>query len=78
MNIDNNSINKLDIHERAENHVYARLLAAERELKQAKEWDGRGSFGSPEEIEDIKQKQIIYAQRRVEVQTYILNKLYDK
>ena len=77
MNIDNN-IGELDIHQRAENHVYARLLAAERELKQAEEWDGRGAFGSPEEIEEIKQKQIIYAQRRVEVQTYILNKLYDK
>ena len=76
MNIDNN-IDKLDIHQRAENHVYARLLAAERELKQAKEWDGRGAFGSPEEIEDTKQKQIIYAQRRVEVQKYILTKLYD-
>ena len=76
MNIDNN-VNKLDIHQRAENHVYARLLAAERELKQAKEWDGRGAFGSPEEIEEIKQKQIIYAQRRVEVQKYILIKLYE-
>lgn len=76
MNIDNN-IDKLDIHQRAENHVYARLLAAERELKQAKEWDGRGAFGSPEEIEEIKQKQIIYAQRRVEVQKYILIKLYE-
>lgn len=76
MNIDNN-IGELDIHQRAENHVYARLLAAERELKQAKEWDGRGAFGSPEEIEDTKQKQIIYAQRRVEVQKYILTKLYD-
>jgi hypothetical protein len=76
MNIDNN-IDKLDIHQRAENHVYARLLAAERELKQAKEWDGRGVFGSPEEIEEIKQKQIIYAQRRVEVQKYILIKLYE-
>ena len=76
MNIDNN-IDGLDIHQRAENHVYARLLAAERELKQAKEWDGRGAFGSPEEIEDTKQKQIIYAQRRVEVQKYILTKLYD-
>ena len=76
MNIDNN-IGELDIHQRAENHVYARLLSAERELKQAKEWDGRGAFGTPEEIEDIKQKQIIYAQRRVEVQRYILTKLYD-
>lgn len=76
MNIDNN-VDKLDIHQRAENHVYARLLAAERELKQAKEWDGRGAFGSPEEIEEIKQKQIIYAQRRVEVQKYILIKLYE-
>lgn len=76
MNIDNN-IGELDIHQRAENHVYARLLAAERELKQAKEWDGRGAFGTPEEIEDTKQKQIIYAQRRVELQKYILTKLYD-
>jgi len=67
----------LTLQQRAENHVYARLLAAQRELRQAKNWDGRGAIANPDQIEEIKQNQIIYAQRRVEVQEYILKKLYD-
>jgi hypothetical protein len=67
----------LTLQERAENYVYSRLLAAQRELKQAKEWDGRGMIANPDQIEEIKQNQIIYAKRRVELQEYLLTKLYD-
>jgi len=68
---------ELTLQQRAENHVYARLLAAQQELRQAKNWDGRGAIANADQIEEIKQNQIIHAQRRVEVQQYILNKLYD-
>lgn len=69
--------NNLTLQQRAENHVYARLLAAQRELRQAENWDGRGAIANPDQIEEIKQNQIIYAKRRVEVQEYLLKKLYD-
>jgi hypothetical protein len=72
-----NTEDNLTLQERAENHVYARLLAAQRELRQAEAWDGRGAIANKDQIEEIKQNQIIYAKRRVEVQEYILTKLYD-
>jgi len=68
--------NKLNIHERAENYMMAKLGAATNELKDAERWDGRGWAGV-EKWEDVKQNQIMYAQRRVEVIRYILTKLYD-
>lgn len=68
---------KLTLKERAENYAYARLLSAQRELRQAENWDGRGAIANADQIEEIKQNQILYAKRRVEVQEYILKKLYD-
>lgn len=73
----NNTEDNLTLQQRAENHVYARVLAAQRELRQAETWDGRGAIANKDQIEEIKQNQIIHAKRRLEVQEYILTKLYD-
>jgi hypothetical protein len=69
-------MSKLDIHERAENYMMAKLSAATNELKQAERWDGRGWAGV-EDWQEVKQNNIAYAKRRVEVTRYILTKLYD-
>jgi hypothetical protein len=69
-------MSKLDIHERAENYMMAKLGAATNELKQAERWDGRGWAGV-EDWQEVKQNNIAYAKRRVEVTRYILTKLYD-
>ena len=68
----------LTLHERAENFVYSRLIVSQRELREAETWDGRGMIGNKDQIEDIKQNQILYAKRRVELQEYLLNALYDR
>ena len=69
-------MSKLDIHERAENYMMAKLGAATNELEQAERWDGRGWAGV-EDWQEVKQNNIAYAKRRVEVTRYILTKLYD-
>ena len=69
-------MSKLDIHERAENYIYAKVQAATNELKDAERWDGRGWAGV-EDWKEVKQNGIAYAKRRVEVTQYILTKLYD-
>jgi hypothetical protein len=69
-------MSKLDIHERAENYMMAKLGAATNELKDAERWDGRGWAGV-EDWKEVKQNNIAYAKRRVEVTRYILTKLYD-
>jgi hypothetical protein len=69
-------MSKLDIHERAENYMMAKLGAATNELKDAERWDGRGWAGV-EDWQEVKQNNIAYAKRRVEVTRYILTKLYD-
>jgi len=69
-------MSKLDIHERAENYMMAKLGAATNELKDAERWDGRGWTGI-EDWKEVKQNQIKYCKRRVEVTKYILTKLYD-
>jgi hypothetical protein len=69
-------MSKLDIHERAENYMMAKLGAATNELKDAERWDGRGWAGV-EDWKEVKQNGIAYAKRRVEVIQYILTKLYD-
>ena len=69
-------MSKLDIHERAENYMMAKLGAATNELKDAERWDGRGWAGV-EDWKEVKQNQIKYCKRRVEVTRYILTKLYD-
>jgi hypothetical protein len=69
-------MSKLDIHERAENYMMAKLGAATNELKDAERWDGRGWAGV-EDWKEVKQNGIAYAKRRVEVIKYILTKLYD-
>jgi hypothetical protein len=69
-------MSKLDIHERAENYMMAKLGAATNELKEAERWDGRGWAGV-EDWQEVKQNNIAYAKRRVEVTRYILTKLYD-
>ena len=69
-------MSKLDIHERAENYMMAKLGAATNELKGAERWDGRGWAGV-EDWQEVKQNNIAYAKRRVEVTRYILTKLYD-
>jgi hypothetical protein len=69
-------MSKLDKHERAENYMMAKLGAATNELKQAERWDGRGWAGV-EDWQEVKQNNIAYAKRRVEVTRYILTKLYD-
>ena len=69
-------MSKLDIHERAENYMMAKLGAATNELKDAERWDGRGWAGV-EDWQEVKQNGIAYAKRRVEVIQYILTKLYD-
>jgi hypothetical protein len=69
-------MSKLDIHERAENYMMAKLGAATNELKDAERWDGRGWAGV-EDWKEVKQNQIKYCKRRVEVTQYILTKLYD-
>ena len=68
---------KLTLQERAENYVYSRLIVSQRELREAEAWDGRGMICNKDQIEEIKQNQILYAKRRVEVHEYILTKLYD-
>jgi hypothetical protein len=35
-------------------------------------------IGNKDQIEEIKQSQILYAKRRVEVHEYLLNTLYDR
>ena len=69
---------KLTLQERAENYVYSRLIVSQRELREAETWDGRGMIGNKDQIEEIKQNQILYAKRRVEVHEYLLNTLYDR
>ncbi len=69
-------MSKLDIHERAENYMMAKLGAATNELKDAERWDGRGWAGV-EDWQEVKENNIAYAKRRVEVTKYILTKLYD-
>jgi len=69
-------MSKLDIHERAENYMMAKVSAATNELKQAEAWDGRGWAGV-EDWKDVYENQIKYCKRRVEVTQYILTKLYD-
>ena len=69
-------MSKLDIHERAENYMMAKLGAATNELRDAERWDGRGWAGV-EDWQEVKQNNIAYAKRRVEVTRYILTKLYD-
>ena len=69
-------MSKLDIHERAENYMMAKVSAATNELKQAEAWDGRGWAGT-EDWKDVYENQIKYCKRRVEVTQYILTKLYD-
>jgi hypothetical protein len=56
--------------------MMAKLGAATNELKQAERWDGRGWAGV-EDWQEVKQNNIAYAKRRVEVTRYILTKLYD-
>ena len=67
---------ELTLQQRAENYMFAKVQAATNELKDAERWDGRGWAGN-ENWEDVKQNQIYYCKRRVEVAQYILNKLYD-
>ena len=69
-------MSKLDIHERAENYMMAKVSAATNELKQAEAWDGRGWAGV-EDWKDVYENQIKYCKRRVEVTQYILTKLHD-
>ncbi len=69
-------MSKIDIHERAENYMMAKLGAATNELKDAERWDGRGWAGV-EDWQEVKENNIAYAKRRVEVTKYILTKLYD-
>ncbi len=69
-------MSKLDIHERAENYMMAKLGAATNELKDAERWDGRGWAGV-EDWQEVKENNIAYAKRRVEVTKYIITKLYD-
>jgi hypothetical protein len=69
---------KLTLQERAENYVYSRLIVSQRQLREAETWDGRGMIGNKDQIEEIKQSQILYAKRRVEVHEYLLNTLYDR
>lgn len=66
----------LTLQERAENYMFAKVQAATNELKDAERWDGRGWSGN-ENWEEVKQNQIYYCKRRVEVAQYILTKLYD-
>ena len=68
----------LTLQERAENYVYSRLIVSQRELREAENWAGRGMIGNKDQIEEIKQNQILYAKRRVEVHEYLLNTLYDR
>lgn len=67
---------ELTLQQRAENYMYAKVQAATNELKDAERWDGRGWVGI-EDWEEVKQNQIKYCKRRVEVTQYILTKLYD-
>jgi len=67
---------ELTLQQRAENYMYAKVQAATNELKDAERWDGRGWSGN-EDWEEVKQNQIYYCKRRVEVAQYILTKLYD-
>ena len=67
---------ELTLQQRAENYMFAKVQAATNELKDAERWDGRGWAGN-ENWEDVKQNQIYYCKRRVEVAQYILTKLYD-
>ena len=69
-------MSKLDIHERAENYMYAKVQAATNELKDAERWDGRGWTGI-EDWKNVYENQVKYCKRRVEVTQYILTKLYD-
>lgn len=68
--------NELTLQQRAENYMFAKVQAATNELKDAERWDGRGWSGN-ENWEEVKQNQIYYCKRRVEVAQYILTKLYD-
>jgi len=67
---------ELTLQQRAENYMYAKVQAATNELKDAERWNGRGWSGN-ENWEEVKQNQIYYCKRRVEVAQYILTKLYD-
>lgn len=67
---------ELTLQQRAENYMFAKVQAATNELKDAESWDGRGWSGN-ENWEEVKQNQIYYCKRRVEVAQYILTKLYD-
>jgi len=67
---------ELTLQQRAENYMFAKVQAATNELKDAERWDGRGWAGN-EDWEEVKQDQIYYCKRRVEIVQYILTKLYD-